>query len=98
VRSFNLVRDLEPPSLSVELPGGTVETATLLVRGQTDPGAKVLVGRNEAPTGDSGEFELMVDLRSGPNVIVVEAVDEVGNVAYSAQYVNAKLRASGNSQ
>jgi len=98
VRSFKLVRDLEPPSLSVELPGETVETARMLVRGQTDPGAKVLVGHNEAPTEESGEFELMVDLRSGPNIIVVEAVDEVGNVAYFSQYVNAKLRASGNRQ
>ena len=93
---FELVQDLLPPQLEVRLPEATVETAELILRGRTDPGARVMIGRIEPPVADSGEFETTVNLRSGPTLIVVEAVDEVGNVAYFSQYVNAKLRASRN--
>ena len=39
----------------------------------------------------SGEFEVALALRRGINVVVVEAVDAAGNVAYASELVNAKF-------
>ena len=89
VRSLTLVEDLAPPELSVTLPERVFGSGPLLIRGLVDPGARVLIGRDEVQPLASGEFEHSLLLEPGPNLVVVEAVDDVGNVAYYSRYVTA---------
>ncbi len=89
-RALRLVRDAEPPTLDVALPANVAEDR-LTIRGTTEPGARVLIGDDVVPTDDGGVFEYALDLRRGPNVVVIEAVDEAGNVAYRSEYVHAKF-------
>jgi hypothetical protein len=88
---FRLSRDLEPPRLRVDLPALSVNADRLVVRGATEPGARILIGRTAVATTEAGEFEHTLRLRPGPNLIVVEAVDTHGNAAYFSEYVNAKF-------
>ena len=85
-----MVEDTEPPQLSVNFPDRPVYRDLVWIKGSTDPGAEVFVGETPVPTGASGEFEYAVILERGLNVVVVEAVDSAGNIAYRSELVNAK--------
>jgi len=87
---LRLVEDRTPPALSVDFPQGIVRDRSLALRGRTEPGAAVFIGRRKMVVPDSGEFEHRVDLEPGINVLTVEAVDAAGNVSYRSQMVNAK--------
>jgi hypothetical protein len=95
IRSFRLERDRSAPTLQVDLPVLAVETDRLLIRGTTDPGARVLVGNTPVAPDRSGAFEYSLALRPGPNLVVVEAVDAHGNASYFSEYVNAKITPTG---
>ena len=82
---------LDNERLSSELDAARRETERLIVRGTVEPGARVIVGDRSVETDETGAFELELTLRLGPNVIVVRAIDEAGNVTYHSQYVNAKF-------
>jgi len=87
---LRLVEDRTPPVLSVDFPQGIVRGRSLALRGRTEPGAAIFIGRRKVAVLDSGEFEHRVDLEPGINVLTVEAVDAAGNVSYRSQMVNAK--------
>ncbi len=86
-RQLEIVRDTEAPVLSVEFPAGPVRARTLVVRGTTEPGARVFVGRENFVVSELGEFEGAVELQGGINVIVVEAADDAGNIAYESRRI-----------
>jgi len=89
-RSFDVFRDVEPPMLQVVLPDEVVQADSLVVRGATLPDVELLIGTERVAVAADGSFEYALALRRGPNLIVIEAVDAAGNVAYHSQYVNAK--------
>jgi hypothetical protein len=86
-----VVHDEEPPRLDVVLPEGVVLESSLRVTGRTDPGSKVRVGRELVSVAADGSFATTVELRVGPNLIVIEAADAAGNVTYFSEYVNASF-------
>ena len=62
-----------------------------LLKGVTEPGALVFVGGAPVLTSPSGEFEWELELKHGINIVVVEAVDEAGNVAYQSSHIQGKF-------
>ena len=61
------------------------------MRGSTEPETRVFVSGVPAKINERGEFAHNLELEHGPNVIVVEAVDKVGNVAYLSQIINVEF-------
>lgn len=90
-RQIQVVQDQKPPMLSVQLNPPTVTLAQFTLHGKTEPGSSVFVESNPVTTSTSGEFQHQLRLQPGINVVVVEAVDASGNVAYSSQLINGKF-------
>ena len=87
---FQLVEDREPPALEVDFPQGAVTAERLVLKGTTEPGARVFIDSNRVDVSESGNFEYAVKLQRGVNVVIVEAVDLAGNTAYESRLVKAK--------
>ena len=87
---FRVVEDQSPPTLKVRFPPKTLYSGRFTLRGKTEPGARVFVGGQRVSTTRSGNFEFNLKLKPGLNVIVVEAVDGVDNVAYRSKRVVSK--------
>jgi hypothetical protein len=85
-----LQSDTTPPELSVAWPEETVRRPEVMIRGRSEAGVHVFVANEEAPIDGDGRFSRKVALQRGANVIVVEAVDRVGNTAYESHVVNAE--------
>ena len=84
-RSLAVVEDIAPPFLQVSFPEERVEQSTIVIRGETEPGADVFVGTARVPTDAAGRFSHEVELTPGWNLVVVEAIDSAGNVAHQSQ-------------
>lgn len=80
-----------PPGLHVEFPAAVLNADQATIRGTTDPGVRIVVAGEKAAVDASGRFERAVTLKRGFNVVVVEAIDRVGNTAYQSKVVEAKF-------
>ena len=89
VRRVSLVADVKPPQLALEDAPKAVDGRSVTIAGRTDPEAKVFVA-GQPVVNSGGHFEHVTQLTAGANVIVVESVDAVGNVAYASVMVVAK--------
>jgi mannose-6-phosphate isomerase-like protein (cupin superfamily) len=89
--TVEIIEDRQAPALQVEFPTQPVAATTVVVRGEAEPGAHVFVDNQPVTTLISGQFEHIVHLQPGLNVVVVEAVDVAGNIAYASQLVSAKF-------
>lgn len=89
VRRISLVDDVNPPRLVLDDVPKAVHGRSVTVTGHTDPEARVFVAGQPA-VNSGGEFQHVTQLTAGANVIVVESVDAVGNVAYASIMVVAK--------
>ena len=86
---LRVLQDRVPPSVQVQWPEGVVSAATAVIRGRAEPGARVFVADGEVVVGETGEFSHEIALTRGTNVIVVEAVDSVGNTAYVSRMIES---------
>jgi Glucodextranase, domain B len=89
VRDFTLVQDRRPPALTVAFPQGSVDRSEVELTGTTEPGTKVYVGGEAAQIDAAGRFTYRLRLKRGVNIVVVEAEDDTGNVAYRSHIINA---------
>jgi hypothetical protein len=78
-----------PVLLTVEPLPRRVSGPGLTVRGRARPGASVFVMGQRVRVRSDGTFDAQVDLPTGANVVLVEAVDAAGNSMYSSQVVYA---------
>ena len=90
-RHFQLIQDLEPPALEVDYSDTAREGDKFIIEGRTDPDARIFVGGMPVTVDEHGVFEHDLFLQRGFNVIVVEAVDKVGNVNYFSRTVNVEF-------
>lgn len=90
-RQFEISQNLVPPSLQVTFPAGPVLEERFVLSGVSAPGAKVFVGGQPASIDASGAFSHEVPIRSGMNLVTVEAVDTAGNVTYRSHYVQGRF-------
>lgn len=68
-----------PLQVSQPVDGETLTTDSVVVKGQTAPGATVIISDQTATADADGNFNMTVSLTSGPNAIQVTAVDDNGN-------------------
>jgi hypothetical protein len=78
------------PGLSVEFPPAAVYADHCTIRGTGDPGIRIVVAGERVVLDPEGRFERVVALKRGFNVVVVEAIDRVGNTTYKSKVVEAK--------
>ncbi|MDX1403715.1 MAG: hypothetical protein R3192_04220 [Woeseiaceae bacterium] len=89
VRKLVVVRDTAPPALELEAPPPSVAAGPWRLHGKTESGAKLFV--DDTPVEhDNGRFDHPIELKPGANIIVVKAMDDVGNLNYESISVNAK--------
>ena len=94
VHIVRLVRDAQPPALKLQPSEVLAGQNAVVVRGQTDAAARVYI-QGEAIVTVAGSFEQQVPIDPGTNLIVVEAVDDAGNVAYDSQIINSNTTING---
>ena len=90
-RRLELIQDLELPTLVVDYPDTGEQGDRFELKGRTDPDARIFVSGLPVNVDENGEFVHHLFLRRGYNVIVVEAVDKVGNVNYFSKTVNVEF-------
>ena len=83
-RRLQVVRDGVAPFLEIE-PIRQLAAGSYALRGRTTSEATVYVLGQRVKTSPGGEFEYFFEPKPGTQSIVVEAIDAVGNVAYSSQ-------------
>ncbi|MDH3646665.1 MAG: FecR domain-containing protein [Gammaproteobacteria bacterium] len=94
LHTVRLVRDTQPPALKLQPSEVLAGQNAVVVRGHTDPAALVYI-QGEAIVTAAGSFEQQVPIDPGTNLIVVEAVDDAGNVAYDSQIINSNTTING---
>jgi hypothetical protein len=87
---FELVQDLDPPRIRIAWPEGTVRTKTFVLSGEAEPDSQVFIANDRVPVSESGEFSYVIALERGMNIVVVEALDQVGNSTYQSKTLNAQ--------
>lgn len=87
---LRMVQDSIAPALDIQFPPAAVATATTLLQGSTEPGARVFIDGQAVATAADGRFSHEYALRRGANPIVVEAHDAAGNVALLSHIVNGR--------
>jgi mannose-6-phosphate isomerase-like protein (cupin superfamily) len=90
-REIKVIRDMDPPDINIASLPSIVYEDTFTVHGSTEQGADVYVGGAPVDISPTGSFEYELLLEHGLNVLVVEAVDRAGNVAYFSQLINSKF-------
>lgn len=86
-RRLRVLHDSAPPPLEL----GPIQQAiagNYVLRGETTPDATVYVLGETVQTSPDGSFEFVFSPEPGTQTIVVESIDEVGNVAYSSQILH----------
>jgi hypothetical protein len=66
----------------VTAPDARTERDVVVIEGVTEPGVELFVAGDRVPVRPDGSFAATTALRPGVNLLVVEAVDTVGNAAY----------------
>lgn len=89
--TLQVIQDREPPLLEVSFPPDRLDGKEFMLKGKTEAGAILYIMGAPSPVSETGEFTKVVQLKRGPNVIVVEAIDHVGNVSYRSKTVNVKF-------
>ncbi|NJN44940.1 MAG: hypothetical protein HC806_09630 [Anaerolineae bacterium] len=83
------------PTLTLNVEDGEIfNDAILQLSGQTDPGAFVQVNGQVVPVGETGSFQIALQLFEGQNIIDVQARDQAGNVTSLARQVQYKVGVS----
>jgi hypothetical protein len=85
-RLLVLGKDDQPPLLALDAAPAAVSANYVTISGRTDPDARVFVAGQPAENA-AGAFKHETYLAAGANIIVVESVDAVGNVAYASVMV-----------
>jgi hypothetical protein len=89
-RTVRLVHSTAVPVLQAEASPVPARGDRVLVRGMTTPGASLLVAGVPVVPGEKGDFECLVPLARGINMIVVESSDGAGNTAYESLRLTGK--------
>lgn len=89
-RVLTIIQDRTPPELFVQKLPKVVRQPAITLRGKTEPGAKVFVEGKPVAVNSAGAFQHRLYVKPGASLIVVEAVDSAGNVAYATNLVNGK--------
>lgn len=90
--SWQVKRVLEPPKLVVYNPieGITTSESNIAVQGETEKECKLAINGQEIMPDEKGRFNLIVDLSSGLNTIVITATKKHGKVSTITRHIVVK--------
>lgn len=74
---------LSPPNLIIVEPSAAdfiTASSTILLRGQTEPGAQLTINGQKAYIDRDGNFEQAINLAPGLNIIKIEAINRFGKI------------------
>ncbi|GEM_PF-626267 len=93
VRKIEVVQLLKPPKLEVLFPkkDGIMNEAVIVVRGVSDAAAKIYINGNAPAQRDAEGFAHELPLKKGVNLILVESVDQAGNVSFERRLISRKF-------
>jgi len=89
-RQIRMARITKAPALQFESIPRVVRADRYVIKGTTDPRARVIIEGRDVGTDEAGRFEYTLRLQQGVNVIVVEAMDKAGNITYGVVRIVAK--------
>jgi len=92
VRKIEVVQLLSPPKLRVSFPSKDeiINEAAIIVRGVSDRQAKIYINGDDPQERNAEGFSHEVPLKKGVNLILVESVDQVGNVSFERRLISRK--------
>jgi len=88
-RRLTVIQDTSAPFLELESPPAQVAAGEWRLRGRTENTATIFVDDSRVEN-QNGRIDHLIDLKHGANIIVVRAMDDVGNLNYESLSVNAK--------
>ena len=88
---LSVKQDRQPPLLEVIFPPRFSDQPLITLTGRSDVNAVVVIEGNEIGLNENGNFSYDVQLQQGVNILVVEAIDGVGNVTYKSGVVYGKF-------
>ena len=91
VRKLRMVQDRTPPRLKLQKPPTVIRQPTITLRGKTEPGTKIYVDGTRVKVSAQGVFTHKLSVKPGATLIVVEAIDPAGNIAYATNLLNGKF-------
>ncbi|MDH3672761.1 MAG: DUF4962 domain-containing protein [Gammaproteobacteria bacterium] len=91
VRKLRMVQDRTPPRLKLQKPPTIIRQPTITLRGKTEPGTKVYIEGTAVRVSAQGVFTHKLSVKPGATLVVVEAVDPAGNIAYATNLLNGKF-------
>ncbi|MEE9597352.1 MAG: hypothetical protein V3V96_11300 [Acidiferrobacterales bacterium] len=91
VRKLRMVQDRSPPTLKLQKPPTIIRQPTITLRGKTEPGTKIYVDGTRVKVSAQGVFTHKLSVKPGATLIVVEAIDPAGNIAYATNLLNGKF-------
>jgi len=91
-RQLHIVRVTKPPMIRLQPIPKVVHFDRYVIKGSTDPNARIIVGGRDVVTDGQGGFKYNLRLQHGINIIVIEAVDKAGNIGYSTVKMYAKFK------
>jgi hypothetical protein len=89
-RALTIVQDRTPPALYVQKLPKVVRHSAVILRGKTEPGTKVYIEGTPVKVDREGTFQHRLHVKPGASLIIVEAIDSAGNVAYATNVINGK--------
>ena len=92
IGSCQLLQVLGAPRLEVAFPPQSAAVGPYTITGSLEPGSRVFVNGVEVASDQEGKFRRALDLRSGVNLIRVEALDPAGNASYASRIVYGKAQ------
>jgi len=92
VRKIEVVQLLTPPSLTVSFPSRDeiINKKTIVVRGISEREAQIYINGENPQARNAEAFSHEVPLKKGMNLILVESVDQVGNVSFERRLISRK--------
>ncbi len=91
VRKLRMVQDRTPPTLKLQKPPTIIRQPTITLRGKTEPGTKIYVDGTRVKVSAQGVFAHKLSVKPGATLIVIEAIDPAGNIAYATNLLNGKF-------
>ncbi len=92
-REIKVVQNRLPPSLKVVFPEAdqVINQEAIWVKGESDQQARVYVNGKKIVKDSTGRFKEKVQLKKGVNLILVESVDQAGNVSFQKRVISRKF-------
>ncbi len=88
-RGFVVIRDSKPPKLTLDFPTAKPGQKEYTLSGKTEASTTIYINGKKI-SSRSGRFSHTLELKNGPNIIVVESIDQWGNVTYKSEMIHGK--------